>query len=244
LRRFEIDDLLTVWGLDVPLARADAFDRVAAIAAEVAAKTGKTSVTIATNLRESSWNLTNWGRLGQGPALAALALAMERRFCRMVVPSSTRYSSDRAWGTHPLTDPLLSTSSLDFRNDGALGGRWEKAREIATSELAMSHLRVCWIEGDDRNCGRCEKCLRTLTLFELLGVRDRAVTFPPDSWSLERLADLRYRNDLDRRYQGRLAERAAAAARPEIGKAIRVAMRRYDRRLLFGKLARRLRLRR
>jgi hypothetical protein len=244
IRRFPIDDLVTVWGLDVPLAHREAFARVAGRIGEVAAATGTTPVTLATNLRESGWNRTNWGLMGQGPALAALALALEGRYRRMLVPSSTRFGSDRAWGTHPLTDSLLSTGTLDLRDDGALSGRFEKAREVSESDLAMRHLRVCWAGGDDRNCGRCEKCLRTLTILELLGRRDRAVTFPAGAWSLEALAGLRYRNALDRRYQGRMAERADTLGRPEIARAIRRAMRRYEARRVLGSLARRFGVRR
>ncbi len=240
IRRFPIDDLLTVWGLDVPLGHAEAFARVAGQVGEIAAATGTTSVTMATNLRESEWNRANWGLMGQGPALAALALVLEGRFARILVPSSTRYGSDRAWGTHPLTDPLLSTTTLDFRNDGAHHGRWEKAQAVSRSDLAMGHLRVCWVGGNERNCGRCEKCLRTLTLFEFLGVRDRATTFPAEAWSLEALAGLRYRNALDRRYQGRMAERAIGLGRPDVARAIRRAMRRYDTRRFLGSVARRL----
>jgi hypothetical protein len=244
IRRFPIDDLLTVWGLDVPLGRPEAFGRVAGRIAEIAAATGTTSVTMATNLRESGWNRANWGLVGQGPALAALTLVLEGRFARMLVPSSMRYRSNRAWGTHPLSDPLLSTTTLDFRDDGAQFGRWEKARDVSRSDLAMGHLRVCWAGRDDRNCGRCEKCLRTLTLFELLGVRERALTFPEGAWSLEALAGMRYRNALERRYQGRMVKRAMGSGRPDVARAVRRAVRRYDTRRFLGSLARRLGVRR
>jgi hypothetical protein len=212
--------------------------------ASVAGVLGKHSVTMATNLRESGWQATNWGALGQGPALAALALVLESRYRRVLLPSSMAYSASRVWGTHPLTDPLLSTTVMDLRDDGAHDTRRTKISTIADSALAMQHLRVCWMAQSDRNCGKCEKCLRTLTAFELAGKRDRCVTFPREAWSLEALTSLRYRNDLDRRYMSRLAEYATAQGRADIARSIGKAVRRYDFRVASVRWARRFGLRR
>jgi hypothetical protein len=239
-----IDDLITVWGLDVPLGNPGAFARVQENIAAVAGAVGKGAVTMATNLRESGWNATNWGLMGQGPALASLAMVLEGRYRRVMLPSSLSYSSIRVWGTHPLVDPLLSTTRLDIRDDGAHDNRRAKIAAIADSELAMRHLRVCWMAQSDHNCGKCEKCLRTLTAFELMGKRDRCVTFPPDAWSLEALASLRYRNDLDRRYMSRLAEHAEAQGRADIAAAIGKAVKRYDFRVATVRWARRFGFRR
>lgn len=241
--RIPIHDMITIWGFDIPLANATAFDRLAERNATIAATLGKSLVPIATNLRESSWRRTNWGRLSQGAALAAVALALESRFQRVLLPSSVPYRSRRPWGTHPLVDPLLSTSRLAIRNDGAVAPRAVKARAVAVSDLAMQQLRVCWVEGTDVNCGRCEKCLRTLTVFELLGLRDRCTTFPPDAWSIEALASLRLRQDLDRGHMERIRELAVGYRRNEIIKAIDQSIRRYDVRRALVRIARTLRLR-
>lgn len=239
-----IDELITVWGLDVPLGNPAAFARVRETVDSVATALGKSSVTMATNLRESGWRATNWGLMGQGPALASLALVLEPRYRRVLLPSSLAYSTTRAWGTHPLVDPLLSTTRMEVRDDGAHDNRRSKISAIANSALAMQHLRVCWMAQSDRNCGKCEKCLRTLTIFELAGKRDRCVTFPPDAWSLEALASLRYRNELDRRYMAKLAMHAEALGRNDIARAIGRAVRRYDLRVTSVRWMRRLGLRR
>lgn len=238
-----IDDLITVWGLDVPLGNPGAFAKVSENIDSVAVALGKSTVTMATNLRESGWQATNWGLMGQGPALAAFALVLEARYRRMLLPSSLSYSSIRVWGTHPLVDPLFSTTRLDVRDDGAHDNRRAKIAAIADSGLAMQHLRVCWMAQSDQNCGKCEKCLRTLTSFELLGKRDRCVTFPADAWSVETLAALRYRNDLDRRYMSRLGEHARTVGRDDIANAIERAVRRYDFRVKAVRWARRFGMR-
>ncbi|MES2306638.1 MAG: hypothetical protein V4558_14100 [Gemmatimonadota bacterium] len=241
--RLQIDDLITIWGFDIPLENPAAFDRLSARNSAIAAALGKELVPIATNLRESSWQRTNWGRLGQASALAAVAYAIESRFQRVLLPSSIPYKSNRPWGTHPLVDPLLSTSRIDLRNDGAVARRMAKAASVAASDLAMRELRVCWMGRSDSNCGRCEKCLRTLTVFEILGLRDRCVSFPRDAWSVAALAGLRLRQDLDRGQMERVRELAIDRERPEIVRAINQSIRRYDTRRSLMKLARTLRLR-
>jgi hypothetical protein len=47
----------------------------------------------------------------------------------------------------------------------------QKVQEIANWQAAMTNLRVCW-EGNqyDKNCGRCEKCIRTILNFRVLGL--------------------------------------------------------------------------
>lgn len=241
--KYPIDDLLTVWGFDVPLSAPAAFHRLADGIARIAALAGTTSVTLATNLRESGWRSTNWGLMGQGPALAAVALALEGRFSRMMLPSSLSYSTVLRWGTHPLLDPLFSTTATTIHNDGAVELRQEKIEALSRWELAMSHLRVCWADQSDQNCGRCEKCLRTLTGFELIGTRDRCVSFPQDTWSLDALASLRYRNHLDRRHMARMAGQAALLGRHDVATAINRAVRRYDMRVAAVRIGRWLRLR-
>jgi hypothetical protein len=80
-------------------------------------------------------------------------------------------------------------------------------------------------------------------VFELMAKRDRCITFPGDAWSLDALAALRYRNDLDRRYMARLADLARMHGRLDIVRAIASATRRHDLRVAGVRWARRLGLR-
>jgi hypothetical protein len=242
-RQFHIDDLITVWGLDVPTRAVEAFGRVRRQVRGVADQVGMELVEVATNLRESGWRDANWGRISQGCGLAAIALLLEDRFCRVLIPSSMPIRLLRPWGTHPFTDPLLSTCRLDLRDDGGPYDRSAKSAVVAQSELAMQNLRVCWADRSDRNCGRCEKCLRTLADMDILGALDRCVTFPPGCYRMEALAQLRLRNPHDRGTMARLAVHAKRRGRPEIARAIARSLRRYELHRLLGGMARALRLR-
>jgi hypothetical protein len=71
----------------------------------------------------------------------------------------------------PILLPALSTDRVDLLPVGTEHTRVEKTRRIAELEVVRKHLDVCIMEGG-RNCTRCEKCLRTLLILELLGFRD------------------------------------------------------------------------
>ncbi|MGH7524210.1 MAG: hypothetical protein ACREK8_07885 [Gemmatimonadales bacterium] len=109
---------------------------------------------------------------------------------------------------------------------------------MVRSPLAMANLRVCWMGKSDTNCGRCEKCLRTLTAFELFGALDRCATFPPGTWSLKAIASMRLRHDMDRRHIVRLRERVLERGRRDIAQALSQAIRRYDARDIARRLLR------
>jgi hypothetical protein len=94
-------------------------------------------------------------------------------------------------GSHPDLDPLWSTERLQFVHDGVEATRREKTSLVAESELALSTLRVC-VEnrGGAYNCGKCEKCLRTMINLRLAGALERCTTFD-QPLDLRRVARIR-----------------------------------------------------
>jgi len=114
-----INDLLTIWGLDIPLSGADGFSRMKGITEEAASAFGCDAVDVAVNLRETRWwRDADWGLVAHGPALAATALVLEPRYRHLITPSTHHYDSLIPWGSHPLTDTLLSSSGLRVLHDG------------------------------------------------------------------------------------------------------------------------------
>src|SRR5699024_10818106 len=82
------------------------------------------------------------------------------------------------WGSNPVTDHLLSGQQMRIVHDGAGFSRTEKLAVLAGIPGSMSDLRVCWAGPDkDRNCGVCEKCVRTKLNLLAVGVED-ADCFP------------------------------------------------------------------
>lgn len=62
---------------------------------------------------------------------------------------------------------MLSTESINFFSTCPHHTRLEKTKLVSQFEPASKYLNVCISDGS--NCGKCEKCVRTLFTLELLG---------------------------------------------------------------------------
>lgn len=104
---------------------------------------------------------------------AAAALALQPLFATYLYSSgfSTQdflaYTSDSAYFDIYLL-PLISTRSLRFYSGEDNLGRFEKTRVVTSNPLSRKYLNVCNQSGP--NCGRCNKCIRTLLALDALGV--------------------------------------------------------------------------
>ncbi len=76
-------------------------------------------------------------------------------------------------GSSPAIDYLLSGDGMEIVNDGAGYSRTEKVAHITSYPVVTDRVKVCW-EGPqaDRNCGHCEKCVRTRLNFLAAGVEN------------------------------------------------------------------------
>lgn len=172
--------LLYVVGFDVPLDDAARVDDVVGLVRTVAAETAIPAVIVRTDLLANprfssiSWEHTH------GAALAAVGHLLAPTIGTVVIPPS--YADDRLipWGSRPDLDPRWSVPGrLAVEHGDASGHRLDRVRAIAQEPLVQRHLRVCWQNvGTDRNCGRCEKCVRTMAMLAGSGVLDRCETFP------------------------------------------------------------------
>ncbi|CAN5784369.1 hypothetical protein BH23GEM9_BH23GEM9_29120 [soil metagenome] len=228
--RGEVDDLITVWGFDIGLDRPEAFARLGSRHREVARELGKRYVEVATNLRTTRWGRTPWGPLAHGCGLAGVALALEGCYGRVLIPATAGYRDLHPWGSHPLTDPLLSTAGTRFVHDGAAHTRIQKTALLISSPVALRSLRVCWESQTEENCGRCRKCHRTMLILELLGALERCTTFPQSRVDLRRAARVYCQQSWDFREYRDIREFALQVGRPDVARAVASAMRRSRRR--------------
>jgi hypothetical protein len=180
-------------GFDISLADDAGFARASDRVRHAARQVGAVPVLVRTNLREFSDAHVHW-EIYHGAALASLGLSLQGVLGRLVIPSSWSYANLRPYGTHPLLDPLWSTEGLEVVHDGCEARRFEKVDAISSSGLALENLRVCFtIPADGLNCGRCQKCVSTLTFLAAGGAVERAASFPP-GFTAERLRRTRLSN--------------------------------------------------
>jgi hypothetical protein len=215
-----VDDLIFVWGYDIPLKHRRAFARKREALAEVARQLGKNLIPVVTNLRETRLGALAWGAVLHGAALGAAGLVLDARFSRLLISSAFQRTILDPWGSHPHVDPLMSTRRTEFIYYGDAFDRYEKTAFIVRSDVALRHLHVCWGAGSDHNCGQCEKCYRTLLSLELLGVRDQAASFPRDRFSLEHVPSIRLGSAVAMKLLAEVRDRAVQQGRSDVAGAI------------------------
>jgi len=216
----KIDELICVWGLDVSLEQPGEFQRMRDTLTR--ATSGLAAlVDVATNLHETQWwKRADWGHVAHGCGLASIALAFGNRYSRVLIPSSHRYDDPSPWGSHPLTDPLLSTRRTRIIHDGSGYSRVDKTAAIAESDAALQSLQVCWETKSFNNCGACVKCYRTMATLHLLGALGRCPRFPPDAFDPARLSRVFSQRESERVLMREVRELALQRHQPEVARAI------------------------
>lgn len=119
-----------------------------------------------------------------GAMVTVPALILGDMFSYFLIPASYRFNEFFRDGSHLVLDHLVSTESMQTVHDSSHLMRPEKTAVIADWEPTYSALRVCFGQtGYDEetrtilNCGRCEKCIRTMKTLEIFGRRERFRTF-------------------------------------------------------------------
>ena len=153
-----------------------------------AAKAADTTfVPVVTNLRclENYDFNRDWMRRAHGALLCAVGHALSGGIQRILIASTNDVPHLRPWGSHPLLDSRFSSEELVVAHDEVHRSRLSKLEAIAEWDAALDSIIVCtdWMTPRDGppNCGRCEKCLRTLASLKGLGVERGLPTFPEGS---------------------------------------------------------------
>ncbi len=114
--------------------------------------------------------------------LVSVASLFRKMWGGVLVGSSHSYLHLLPWGSHPLTDRLLSSKSFGVHHDMVFT-RVEKLKALLAWPEALDNLKVCW-EGQykfdtspDLNCCVCDKCVRTMLTFRALG-QETPSSFP------------------------------------------------------------------
>jgi hypothetical protein len=159
---------LMVHGFDIPLEDQEIFDSAVKKSRLILDSIGVDLIPMTTNYRQV-FSL-NWEDVYVS-AIASCFMLLQRGYSTGLVGSGayTYRNLHFPHGCNPVTDPLLSSNSFRVIHDGAGFNRLEKIQAIAQWKAALEHIRVCW-EGEqlDKNCGRCEKCIRTVLGFRLV----------------------------------------------------------------------------
>lgn len=180
---------ILVHGFDIPLSEQMAFDTAKGAAEAILSEMNVPLSIVRTNWRETirkRWEMEFGAGLAaclhQFAGLAAVGvLGSNEDYSRLVLP----------WGANPVTNHLLAGGTFAIQTECGGLTRTDRVGIIARRPDIASRLRVCWEDTrSGRNCGKCEKCIRTNlnflanglepycferrpTLREILGIRAR-----------------------------------------------------------------------
>ena len=215
-----IDDLLTIAGFNTPM---EDFRQQQKDLAPAAEKLGRRLIPVMTNIRYGAQPVATPYSIeksmigyAHGPLLAAIVHMLEPRYKEFILPASHHFANLMPYGSHPLTDRLLSSAELSVVHDGASFARIERTQFIAQFDIALQTLHVCWQDYSRGNCSRCQKCLRTMAALDLLGARDRAKSFDWTNYSIERLSHVWLTSVSDAKHYIEIAQVAEKLHRDEI----------------------------
>lgn len=220
----QVEDLITVWGFDVGVHDEREFLPMAARLGESAEHLGLNHLVVRTNLREfDSVYQRRWGPLTFGLGLAFIGLMMEQRIGELVIGSSYPFGALVPWGSHPMVDPLFSTSHLKVSHDGASYTRIGKTALVGKLPVSGADLHVCQASGVD-NCSACEKCYRTMVAIDILGQRGHFQrAFDWSEYRLEKIKAIYMGSGDGRIFYQEMIAAATSAGRNDIAQALRYA---------------------
>ena len=154
------------------------FDRARESLAAVADEARISLIPVYTNIRHLCDDRALWLDYFFGAVLASVGHAFSSRMNLLYIAASFDLPNLVPCGSHPLLDPEYASYRLRIRHSHAALSRMTKLKIISKWNTAFQNFRVCLANVPDRlNCGKCEKCVRTMLGLLCLGVLDKTSAF-------------------------------------------------------------------
>ena len=195
-RHEESPTLFTVRGADVGLDQEGAWQRTKSLAYRYAEQYDLENQLIQSNLYTFvdhptlsglfGYDITDgawWGGLQHGMGLLGVCApaAYDHGLSDLYIASTYTEDFDRPWGSHPAIDDEVAWSGTACRHDGFELTRQQKI-ELLVSQTEQQGLdlpiRACYESESAKNCGRCEKCCRTIVGLLVAGADPTDHDFP------------------------------------------------------------------
>ncbi len=191
----QIDDCITVWGADIRDNNEEGWEAMSQTVEDTVTKFKKNWMVVRANFRAcineggatkviaktgEDW----WLAMQSGIALLSQTapLAYLNRYKTIFIASSYTKDFNPIDASDPRTDNCFRCASASAKHDGYEFDRFQKVLNIEKKrqELGVSLcLHVCWQSPSGRNCGHCEKCLRSYLNCRCVGVDPSNLGFVP-----------------------------------------------------------------
>jgi hypothetical protein len=156
---------------DVPLGQDAVFDLCCQHNRELLGSLGIELIPVKTNILELPLRGRHVWAHCHGCAIAAQLSLLANGFSCGLVPNSIPFNRiHMRYGSSPLITCWLSSGTFPLIDDGGDASRLQKTAALAHWPEALRHLRVCNTPtSSSLNCGVCEKCVRTILSFRVVG---------------------------------------------------------------------------
>lgn len=170
-----INHAIAVYGLDMGKSadstQEGVFAEFLSNAEPLLSNLGLRATPLRTNLRHLDPTLRHFIELSAAFDLAACAMLFAPRVRGFLIANPGEpltQTVQKPQSLHPIIHQYLSSGDVQIRTPYVEVSRPDRIREIADSDEALRALRVCFF-GEDQalNCGRCEKCVRTMLAFHV-----------------------------------------------------------------------------
>src|SRR5215217_7177069 len=163
------------------------------------ADVGAMLIPVYTNIRSLENDGGFFLRVNHGAIMASVAHIFAQRLHTTFIASSDSLGELAAykqltfspWGSHPLIDNYYSSPNLQIRHENLTLTRLDKLRIVAGWDAGLQTIRVCGKNWPGMNCGKCEKCTRTMLGLLALGVLDKTKAFPTNDLTEDQVKKLR-----------------------------------------------------
>ena len=189
-----IKDCLFVHGFDIGGVvqrgmKYHVFERAKTAMSRVVKDANVNLIPIYTNIRHLCDERELWLEKFFGAVLASVAHAFASRVELVYIASSYDIPNLVPCGSHPMLDPEYSSFDMRIRHRDLPLSRLDKLRIVAGWDVALNNIRVCLANVQDRmNCGKCEKCVRTMLGLLAIGALDKTESFVEDDVSPDLLS--------------------------------------------------------
>jgi len=155
---------------------------------------GVTMIPLHTNIRQLEPRRIFFPIESCGAALSAVAHTFSSRVSAAMIASSANIFDKGLVASHPLLNPsYCSSSEMQIIYDGERYERLEKVGVVADWDVALQNLRVCnnpFSPKEILNCGKCAKCLLTMTGLLVYGKLKNCSGFPEEDVSADMIGSL------------------------------------------------------
>ncbi len=164
-------------GFDINLRNKILWGTTSAHINEIAEKEKVGLIEIESNVRDIIEPIVKWD-YSHGGCLASLGILLGKDLKHVYMASTYTFDQMFPWGSHPELDKYWSTESTEFHHHGAEVTRLQKVIYISKYPVVLETLRVCYLNVRGQfNCGKCDKCLRTMINLEIAGKLNDSKTF-------------------------------------------------------------------